>query len=665
MRLQSCFLFILLCFVGCVPRSNNPYLRMCTRIDADYIRNLIPNNVHDFKKYVIDATLEIQSLYDHLTTIPAKERTFYNTVRVYDTMYTKLWMAKQIAATVSDLHADQSVRNQAGIAASQMAEFEKKLYQSGLIEKALKEYKQNGSDKKYNEKSVQNYINIALQKHADFKKEDDGVDAFLHLFSYNGNKQSNYIVVSSHKLSGLSKKFRDSLIEVDQESYKIPLTFHSFFEVMENAQDVRLRKEFFHAFGKRGYPENLSIIQKVIQKRNRHAREYGSASFVEHAMKDHMLQDVGQVKKFLYDLIASLQSQEREMYKEMLLKKPVSVKLTAKGQLHWWDETFVKSHFRKNILGVHDQKLAEYFPLKKVLPRVLHLYEQFFSISFQLDEKHGWWAEDLLLYRVSNERTKELLGYIFFDLLQRDGKTEEQKHITLVPGIRDDCNLPCLSISAVVADYHKLPHGEALLKLHEVSSLIHEVGHAVHACFGSTEFAQISGTQVARDFVELPSQMFELWLEQPQVLRQISSHYQTGDVLSHANINGIVKAQKYVKVSQLLKHCFISLLMIELYEQEGQDPHQIARAVHEKVFSSIEYDPDYYIECNLAHFASYGPSYYSYVYTQMLSEKLFKKIKKRGILNASVGNKFSEHILAPGGAGDYHSMINRFLDDMK
>jgi Zn-dependent oligopeptidase len=667
MRLQKYIFLSLLCFIGCAtPRIKNPYLRMCTRIDPDYIRDLIPATAQDFKKYAADAELEIQQLYNQLISVPAQERTFYNTVRVYDTIYIKLWIAKQVAATMSGLHKDSKTRAQARIAASKIATFEKKLYQSAGIERALQEYKIYGTDKKYNEKSVQKYISIALEKQAEYKNsEKSDLDHLLGSFAYNIDKQPGTLAVRADQLSGLSQEFQKSLVRIDRGFYQIPLTFHSFFEIMEHAEDSTLRKDFFHAFGKRGFPENLSLIQQIVQKRNAHAQEQGYSSFAEHAIQDNMLQDVGEVKTFLYDVIQSLQPESDKIYREMLVRKPASVEISSSDKIYWWDETFLKSYFRKNMLAVDDQAIAEYFSLEKTLPKVLHLYEQFFSISFQRDQQYAWWSDDVVLYRVSNERTNELIGYVFFDLLERDGKAQEQKHITLVPGIRDDCNLPCLSVSAVVTDYHKKSDGNVLLELHEVASLIHEIGHAVHACFGSTEFAEISGTQCARDFVEMPSQMFELWLDEPEVLREISSHYQTGKPLSHDKIKAIVKAQKHVKISQLLKHSFISLLMIELYEQGDRDPHEVARAVHAKVFPLIEYDPDYYIECNLAHFATYGPGYYSYVYTSMLSEKLFKKIKKTGILKESTGKKFSDYILAPGGGGNYHEMIYNFLNDTR
>ena len=377
-----------------------------------------------------------------------------------------------------------------------------------------------------------------------------------------------------------------------------------------------------------------------------------------------MLQDLEQVEKLLWENVEKLQEKEHRMYEEMLQYQPKSVQLTEDDQLKPWDETFVKSYFRRKVLGVKDKRIARYFPLQKVLPKIIHLYEQFFSLSFEEEDRYSWWADDVVLYRVSDEQTKELLGYVFFDLLYRNGKYEEQKHITLVPGIRDDCDLPCSSISVVVSDYRKPCSGDVQLMIDDVRTLIHEIGHAVHACFGATKFAQLSGTQVARDFVEMPSQIFEFWLEDPDILQSISSHTQTGAPLSRKHINKIVKAEEYVSVSQLLKQCYISLLMIELYKQGDRDPHEVAKEVYQKVYPYLAYDPDQYIECNVDHFASYGPSYYSYVWTKILAENLFKKIEKRGILNRSVGRKFSQHILSPGGSGDYHLMIQNFVDSI-
>lgn len=655
------FIFFCLFFLGgCIPKEHKSYLRFCTRVNATYIRDLIPANIHDIQKYADTVQSEVQGLFDQLVSISPNERTFYNTLRIYDTIYLKLWMGSQICATISELHTDYRMRSHGGSAASKINRLKNKLYASGKIEQALQEYKDHGTDRKYNRDDVQQYLDVAIDEHQKYQREEDGVDSLLGQFTRNIWRPSNPVLGRFDQLEGLSDTYKQTLKKDRKGLLQFPLDFQSFFEIMENGEDKELREDYFHAFSSCGHPENLYLIQKIVQKRNEHARKLGYDSFVEYKMTDHMVTSFKKIQSFLWKQVGRLQNKEQKIYEEMLKNKPASIELSHDGKLYPWDETFLKSHFRKNILHVDDQKISEYFSLAETLPRVLHLYEQFFAISFEKDEQYSWWSKDILLYRVSDERTRELLGYVFFDLLDRDGKNDEQKHITLVPGIRDDCNLPCLNVSVVVSDFNKSDTGSIQLQLHEIKSLIHEVGHAVHSCYGSTDFVQHSGTQVARDFVELPSQIFEQWLEEPEVLKQLSSHRETGKPLSNTDIKRIVKAEKYVSVSQLLKQTFISLLMIDLYKNEDKDPHEVAQELYRKVYPHLVCDPHYFIECNIEHFVSYGPSYYSYVWTKILAEKLFKKIKKRGILERSVGRQFSKHILAPGGSGDYHSMIQAF-----
>lgn len=662
MRFSIGFICCLLFFSGCGPDLSQPYLRMCTRVDSDYIRKLIPSTVGELDMFVAETIAEIQSLYDDLMSIHPQDRTFYNTIRVYDNIFMKLWMGKQIPSSLHQLHRDGSFRHHAAVAASQVLQLEEKLYHGGGIERALKEYQIYGSDKKYNKVHVQNYLDLALQEHRKYKRKDDGVDRMLGQFLQNAHRIQGVLTVEEELLVGLSDSYKGSLSWDASGLRQVPLDYRSFFEIMERAEDAQLRKQFFEAFGKRGYPENLDLIQKIVSKRNQHARDIGYDSFVDYSFQSHVVKEVDKVEEFLWKMVDSLQNKEYEMYGQMLLEAPDSVYLTDQEQLYPWDETYLKAYFRKQVLGVDDEKISHYFPLQETLSRLLHLYEQFFSISFELDDRHSWWADDVLLYRVSNERNKELLGYVFFDLFHRDGKHEEQKHITMVPGIRDDCNLPCLSVSAVITDF--TGGNKTLLELHDVTSLLHEIGHAVHACFGSTKFTQVSGTQVARDFVELPSQYFELWLDDLDILKRISGHYRTGNSLSDKKARAIIQAQKYVRVSQGLKQSFIALLMIELYKNEDRNPHDVAGELYQKIYPYIQYDPDYYVECSIPHFASYGPAYYSYVWTRNLAEKMFKKVRKKGILERSIGKKFSKYILGPGGSGDYRSMVESFLDEI-
>jgi thimet oligopeptidase len=654
----------LIVFSGCAKKKDPDTLRFCTPINATFIHKLIPHDYNSLEKYSRKIESEVEALSNQLKQIEPRERDFYNTLRVYDLMYLKLWMGSQIYSMLGELHANDQMRSAAHSAASKINQLKDRLYRSKEIEQALEEYKKYGSDKKHQRKDVQKYLEAAINHHKNYQHKKDGVDSLLSQFNNNIWQSVQPVLGDANQLAGLSKSYKTSLQKNDQGLLEFSLDYESFFEIMEHANDAELRKNYFHAFGSRGYPENINLIEKIVKKRNHHARELGYDSFVEYKIVDHAITDLKKVESFLWQQVNRLQAQEEKIYKKMLKHKPESVTLSDDGKLYPWDETFLKAYFRKNILDVDDLKIARYFSAEKTVQKILHLYEQFFSISFHKETEYSWWAQDISLYRVTDQMTKELIGYVFFDLYNREGKHQEQKHITLLPGIRDDCNLPCASISVVVCDFDSSKSNQTGLELHEVKSLIHEIGHAVHACYGSTDFAEQSGTQVARDFVELPAQIFEAWLEEPAILKRLSSHIETGEILSDQEIKKIIQAQKYVAISQLLKQTFIALLMIELYKNEDQNPHHVAQELYKRVYPYLVSDPDYFIECNIEHFISYGPSYYSYVWTKILAEKLFKKIKKRGILHSSVGRQFSKHILMPGASGNYQSMIRAFTESI-
>ena len=268
MKLRNISFLLLVTFVIPISgrRKYNYTQRVCTRLDAQYVHDLIPSTVEEVDSFARNIKEQSQKLYDQLISIDAENRTFQNTVRVYDTLYLKLWMGKQITAALSHLHKGGGMRLAASGAARILFDFEKQLYMSGRIDEALEAYQQNGFDRLYRKAEVQDYLHMALQQHRMFEREDDGVDRLLNQFLSNTSPVAHSLTVDDDQLSGLSKEYRANLQSVGSGRSQIPVDYHSFFEVMETAESEDLRKAFYHEFGQRGYPENIDLIQEIVGK---------------------------------------------------------------------------------------------------------------------------------------------------------------------------------------------------------------------------------------------------------------------------------------------------------------------------------------------------------------------------------------------------------------
>ncbi len=207
------------------------------------------------------------------------------------------------------------------------------------------------------------------------------------------------------------------------------------------------------------------------------------------------------------------------------------------------------------------------------------------------------------------------------------------------------------------------PQGkETLLEFHDVKILLHEFGHALHELFGATEFVDLAGTKGPRDFVEVPSQLLEMWMDNPGMVKLFSQHYQTKEPLSDAMIKKIIAAEKFGRASLLQRQCLLSLISLDLGCADGsQDPHQLVEKLYNQVRCDVQYCSQDYFETAFEHLITYGSHYYGYVWSQVLAAGLFEYICKNGITSSKVGQQLYKSLLAHGGSQDPHALIELLL----
>jgi len=307
--------------------------------------------------------------------------------------------------------------------------------------------------------------------------------------------------------------------------------------------------------------------------------------------------------------------------------------------------------------------VAQYFPVSHVMHQLEKQFGQFFALAFDPVECRGLWDKNLICWRVRLLKTSEIIGYIVFDLYARPGKSEQASEINVIPTIQDDCNLACSGLSVVATNFVKAAEGkETLLEFHDVKILLHEFGHALHELFGATDFVDFAGTKGPRDFLEVPSQLFEMWMDNSMMVKLFSQHYQTKKPLSDEVIKKIIAAEKFGRASLLQRQCLLSLISLELGCSDGsQSPHQIIEKLYRSIRCDVEYDAQDYFETAFDHLISYGSHYYGYVWSQVLAAGLFEYISKHGITNTVVGQKLYNSLLAHGGSQDPHALIEMLL----
>lgn len=670
---QYWLVFMLLFVAGCYYKKS-PKMRLCSRLDWQSVQAMFPDTIYAVKDLKKRSILAMNQMLATLQNISEKQHTFHNTVRLYDNAKFKFVMNMQMLSILATLSPDHHLRAAADKALSELQKYQANfLTRNATLLKAFQDYVQYGNDDQSKTISTRLFLQkiIELLEHEGANLSED-VRRQLNILSQEIHHLEAQFLENTvhhhsfscniHELAGVPQQFLDNLLVRNHEC-TIPLTYESFFTILENCTNATTREKFFIAWNQRAYHANKEIFQTLMRKRYEYARLIGYKNFAEYESSVQMIGSVQRARDFMYDMVQQTNAMVKNEFSVLLKNLPPSVMLSSSGKLQPWDEAFVKHSYRKKQYTIDSQAVAEYFPLSHVLLQLQKQFGQFFAIAFDEVPHEGLWHKDLVCLRVRLLKTSQIIGYLVFDLYARPGKSEQASQIAVIPTIQDDCHFPCSGLSTIVTNFIKAPEGqETLLEFHDVKILLHEFGHGLHELFGATDFVDLAGTKGPRDFIEVPSQLFELWMTHPQMVKLFSQHYVTKEPLSDGVIQKIIASETFGKASLLQRQCLLSLVSLELGCSDGsENMHDIVQKLYKSIRFDVECDPRDYFETSFEHLISYGSHYYSYVWSQVLAAGLFEYITQHGITDTQVGQQLYTSLLAHGGSQDPQVLIEMLL----
>jgi thimet oligopeptidase len=328
----------------------------------------------------------------------------------------------------------------------------------------------------------------------------------------------------------------------------------------------------------------------------------------------------------------------------------------------------------KEHMRVDETKIQEYFPLEATVAALFSIYESFFGIKFTKHAKLGgaFWHESVEVLEVHKDGA--LLGYVVLDLFPREGKYSHACCHGVVPAVAltpeaGSTYSPALAV--VIANFPTATSDRPALFLHsDVETFFHEFGHAIHGLFGRTPMATVAGTNVKRDFVELPSQMLENWVWQPAILKQISQHFQSKQPLPEELIAAKVASKSTFNGRDYLRQLQFARYSLEIFgaefaaqAEEKLDTTALMDRIRHEVLPHIAHPQNSHFQCAFGHLTGYGAGYYGYMWSEVFSADVFATINKvpGGLLSPEMGERYTRHIIGPGGSRDPAEMIEAFL----
>lgn len=641
------------------------------------LKALFPLSTNEIKRRVDESLAQLTQDLDALLAIADDQRSFANTAKKLDEMMS-LSNAVVLLHTISLLEMvspDEAIRNECHEQQIKMQDFFIEHVSNNVqLYRAFKAYAHDNALKEVLDNKQRYFIEETVKgfEHAglglpegvrnEVKRVQKELAALCLQFDTNIAADETTLKVKEAELEGVTEDFKKSLTK-EGDDYVLTMQAPTFIMIMENCSVAEIRKKMLRAYRNRAYPANDRLLKEIVAKRDELARLLDVPSYTAYDLEDQMVKNPARVREFLDQLFEPVMRKAAEEFKTLTTQLPHSVTLEPNGQLQPWHLAYVNNWYKKNYLSVDEQKVAEYFPAEKTIAGLLSIYEKFFSLQFKEHPIDGLWYDDLTLLEVFPQGSDQLLGYFILDLYPRPFKYSHACHATIIPSTIDIHGKPNVAVSLVIANFPRATADKpALFERTYVKTFFHEFGHALHALLGRTTLASFSGTSVKTDFVEMPSQMLEEWLQDKEILSMLSSHYQTGESLPDELIEKIMALRTSTAGMSLARQLFFAYLSLQLFEAGAQkDPYAMSIELSKKTRPFLVFDPEDHDYAAFGHLTGYGAKYYSYMWSNVFALDLFDTISQHGLLNPQIGARYVTQVIGQGGSVDPDKLLEDFL----
>lgn len=643
------------------------------------VYNIFPKNVQDVEYYASSAIQRAQRDLDALQTFSSDERTFQNTARALDTIGAQFGQVCNAIEILEMIDPRADVRDACHKEIIKLRAFAVDAFSNKKVYNAFKEYVEgaakkeslNAEEQYFLSESMRDFKRAGLDLPDDtFKKLQDLKKELSELtlaYDTNINNDASSITATAEELKGCDEHFIKSLTKDADGNYIVRCDYPSYFEVIDNCTVAQTRQRHYFAFSNRACPANIDLLEKIIAKRDELARMVGYASYAAYDTDDQMVKTPQRAEAFIRELAGHAHKKARQELKTFTQELPEGVVFDTQGKVSPWDVRYIKNCYKKKHLQLDERIVAEYFTVERTLKGVFDIYQQFLSFDFSIHKPAWSWHDDVQLIEVRDRGTSTVRGYIFIDLYPRDNKYSHACQAGIVHTVKnkqaDGSVLKTPSVAVVIANFPK-PTGDrpALLKHSDVETFFHEFGHAMHTVLGCTEMSAFSGTEVKRDFVEMPSQIFEEWMFDKSLLKNLSAHYKTNEPLSDELVDKLIALKKFDSGMFLERQCLLSLISLECFKEGAQkNTGSLIEKLTKSLIPDVRFEPNTHMQASFGHLTNYGAKYYGYMWSKVFALDIFAVIKKQGLLNPEAGRLFIDKILSKGGSVDPNVLLKDYL----
>jgi len=469
------------------------------------------------------------------------------------------------------------------------------------------------------------------------------------------------------ELSSLSNTFGNNLLaENNAFAEEFGVTISEYPGAMASTADRALRERMFKAYSTRGNNgnqyDNKDLIMKMMALRIEKAKLLGYENPAQMILADKMAGTPEAVDQFLASIMAPAVKKAKAEIADMQVEMDKDIKagvVPAGSKIEPWDWAYYTEKVRKAKYALDEEQTKPYFQMENVRQGVFDLTTDLYGLQYEKLEGIPTYHPDVEGFKVT-DADGSLIGVILTDYFPRSTKRGGAWMTNFVEqeyGVRP--------VIVNVGNFAK-PTADtpSLLTLDQVETLFHEYGHALHGLLSQCTYKSVAGTSVARDFVELPSQIMENWAFQKEVLAKYARHYQTGEVIPDELVAKIMAADTFNQgfmTTELAAASILDLKWHMLSSVEGLDPMAFEAEACKEMGLIDEIIPRYR-STYFAHIFSggYSAGYYSYLWAEVLDKDAFELFKEKGIYDKETAMSFRRNVLEMGGSEEPMVLYKRF-----
>ncbi len=608
-----------------------------------------------------------------VVAVPDGDRTFGNTVEAIEQALSTYTDAALRISVLRSVHPSPAVREAAAAADESFERHTVEVASRRDLYRAVQAWRARRGDERLDPEQAR-LLQLMLR---DFRR--DGLelpDEALHrlvavrsrlaelevAFQRNLDENQDSIEVTDQELEGVPRAVIERLARTGRGTTVVTTKYPDYFPFMDNARSGEVRRRLYVAFNDREAARNGPLLAEAVRLRDEEAKLLGYATHADFVTEVLMARSAANVRRFLDDLREKLRPLRDRNYAQLTELKRQETG-DPEATLAPWDVRYYLTALRKRDYALDEEAIRQYFPAPTVMAGMFQVYQRLLGVRFEEVAGADVWDPAVHLYTVRDAASGELMGRFYTDLYPRPGKFGHAASAPASVGRVVDGKYQA-PISVLLANFNPAAGGRPPLLSHdEVQTLFHEFGHVMHQTLTTARYGSESGTRVARDFVELPSQMLENWVYEKPVLDLMSGDWRDpARKLPAETVRKLKEAREFDAGYAYTRQVFLATEDQVLHTSGPDvDPDAVDRALYAQILG-LEQPAGIHPLASFGHLmGGYDAGYYGYLWSEVYARDMYSQFEKAGVLDPALGRRYRDVILAPGRSREPEELLRTFL----